>query len=404
MLIREIYLEKIRPFYHIDLIKVLVGVRRSGKSEILRQIKSDLVSQGIDNDSILSINFEDYLFEPYRDPNKLYSYILEKIKIGKKTYILLDEVQAVIDFQRILASLKATQDVSIFVTGSNSNILSGDLATLLAGRYVSFHIMPFTYQEVCLYLTQSGQEVNEETFNEYLKWGGLPQRFQLKEERHIATYLNDVFDSIINKDILAKVDRVDQNLLNRTIRFMFDNTAKVFSSHTVYNQLLIEDKTVQRKVVHTNVDRILSSMAVMKCQKYDIKGKAFLTVYEKYYIADLGLRTILRSSSETDISYSLETVVHNELVARGYQCYVGKTYRGEVDLVVFKDTKKCFIQVTYLMETEETRNREFGAFSPIKDGAPKYVLSLDRIDFSRDGIQHLNIIDFLLGKVDIHFS
>jgi uncharacterized protein len=404
MLKRELYLEKIRPFYSLDLIKIIVGIRRSGKSEILKQIRTELISSGINSNAIITINFEDFFFEHLRDPHKLNEYILEKIVDNAKTYIFLDEIQMVADFQRVLASLKATRDVSIFVTGSNSNILSGDLATLLAGRYVSFNILPFTYNETCDFLKQIGRNVDESTFYEYLKWGGLPQRFQLREEDQITTYLRDVYDSIINKDVLCKVDKVDQNLLNRIVRYLFDNTAKVFSVKSVYNYLVKDDRSIQAKVIYSDIDRIVNSRAVIRCQRYDIKGKSILSHYEKFYVTDLGLRTILKTNQESDISYSLETIVHNELVARGYECFVGKTYKGEVDLVVFKDGKKCFIQVSYLLASEETLTREFEAFGPIKDASPKYILSLDKIDLSRDGIIHLNIIDFLLRIEDINLS
>ena len=404
MLKRELYLEKIRPFYHLDLIKILIGIRRSGKSEILKQIKAELVTSGIADNAMITINFEDFSYESLHDPKKLNEYILEKIDEKTKTYLFLDEIQMVTDFQRVLASLKATQNVSIFVTGSNSTILSGDLATLLAGRYVTFNIMPFTYRETCDFLNQSGVIADERTFYEYMKWGGLPQRFQLKEEDQIRTYLRDVYDSIIIKDIISKMNKIDQNLLVRIIRFLFDNTAKVFSVKSVVNYLLNEDRSIQSKVVYSDIDRIINSRSVMKCQRYDIKGKSILAFYEKYYVSDLGLRTVLKTNLENDISYSLETIIHNELIARGYECFVGKTYKGEVDLVVFKEGKKCFIQVTYLMASEETLKREFEAFNTIKDASPKYVLSLDKADFSRDGVSHLNIIDFLLGIVDINFS
>lgn len=404
MLKRELYLEKIRPFYSLDLIKIIVGIRRSGKSEILKQIRTELISSGIENNAIITINFEDLFFEHLRDPHRLNEYILERIVYNTKTYIFLDEIQMVTDFQRVLASLKATKDVSIFVTGSNSNILSGDLATLLAGRYVSFNIMPFTYKETCDFLKQTGIAVDEGTFYEYMKWGGLPQRFQLHEEDQITTYLRDVYDSIINKDILSKVDKVNQHLLNRILRFLFDNTAKVFSVKSVYNYLFSDDRSIQPKVIYSDIDRIVNSRAVMKCQRYDIKGKSILSHYEKFYVTDLGLRTILKTNQENDISFSLETIIHNELIARGYECFAGKTYKGEVDLVVFKESKKCFIQVSYLMASEETLKREFEAFGPIKDASPKYVFSLDKIDLSREGIIHLNIIDFLLRIVDINLS
>lgn len=404
MLKRERYLSKIRPFYDVDLIKVLTGVRRCGKSEILKQIREELINNSVLKENILYLNFEDLSYSSILNAQALNEYVVKWIQTKEKVYLFFDEIQMVKDFERVLSSLKATQNVSIFVTGSNSNLLSGELATLIAGRYVSFKIYPFTYQEACEYKFENTSNIDHDRFFiDYLKWGGFPQRFDLHSEDQIKTYLSDIFESIVNKDVLQRSKDVDHSLVFRILRYLFEHNAKLFSIRKVFNDLVQVDTKIQAKQIYSGIQNILNAYIVNKCQRYDIKEREVLTQLEKYYVADLGLKTILSTEPNADFGFNVETIIHNELISRGYRCLVGKTYKGEVDFIVFNGDKKCFIQVSYYLASEEIIEREFSAFSPIRDESPKYVISLDKIDASRNGIRHLNVIDFLLGKKDIEF-
>ena len=405
MLKRERYLSKIRPFYEVDLIKVLLGVRRSGKSEILKQVRQELIDQGIKVENILYLNFEDLTNSHLLESKLLNDFVLSYIDTSTKSYLFFDEIQVVHDFERVLASLKASQNVSIFVTGSNSNLLSGELATLLAGRYVSFKIYPFMYQEACEYMSQLNKPINhDQFFIDYLQWGGFPQRFDLGDQDQVRTYLIDLFESIVSKDVLQKTKDVDHSVISRILKYLFDNNAKLFSIRKVYTDLYTIDKSIQPRYIYSGITRILNAQIVNECKRYDIKGREILTQLEKYYVVDMGLKSILNTKPEKDIGFSIETVLYNELTSRGYQCHVGKTYKGEVDFVVIKNNKKCFIQACYYLASEDIVEREFGAFSPIRDESPKYVISLDKVDFTQNGINHLNLIEFLLGIKDISLS
>lgn len=403
VVIRERYLNQIRPHYDIDIIKVLIGIRRSGKSELVKQIIGDLSNSGINSNQIIYINFEDMRNEELLDYKELNKHLIRSLDKTYKTYIFLDEIQYVFNFEKVISSLKASENVSIFITGSSSSIVSGELATLIGGRYVSFTIQPLSFDEFYS-LNEFNQTSNkEEALNTYLKWGGLPQVYQYKDENGIIAYLNDVYDSIVIKDILNRTEKKNYNLLKKVIEYLFDNSGKIFSTNTVYEELFNIDRSIQNDSVSEAVRLIIEANVVSECKRYDLKGKKILSRLEKYYISDLGLKSVVNKRND-DFGFNIETVIFNELISRGYQCFVGKTYKGEVDFVVFNGTKKCFIQVAYLLATDEVIEREFGAFKPIKDQSPKFVLSMDKFDFTRDGITHINIIDFLLFKKDIFFT
>lgn len=260
-------------------------------------------------------------------------------------------------------------------------------------------MFPFTFLEYTSFIGIAQMTVDE-LFVDYMKWGGLPQRCQFKNETEIRTYLGDVYSSIVMHDIINHSTTLNTNKLRKIIDYIFENNANVFSAKSVYNHLYQSDKSYQSAEIYKGIDRIIDSMICSKCERFDIKGKEVLSFYEKYYIVDLGLKNY-RGTNYANIGFSLETIIYNELRARGYDLFVGKTYNGEVDFIASSNGKKCFIQVTYLLSEQSVIDREFKAFSPIKDSSPKYVLSMDKFDFSRDGIVHLNIIDFLLRKKDL---
>jgi len=398
MLKRETYLNSIRPFYNSDLIKVLVGIRRSGKSIILQQIQEELLEMGVKEDRIIAINFELLDFSFVKDELELFNYVLSKIMDGEKNYVFLDEVQVVPNFEKAVNSLRTNRNCSVFITGSNSQLLSSELATLLSGRYVQFNIYPFTYKEVCAIKQERGELITNATFSDFMKWGGFPQRFEFERESSIQTYLLDVYNSIVFKDIIQRHNVRDIDLFSRVIEYVIENTGQLFTANTIVSFLKNENRKVRVETVYNYLRYLLDSMIIRKAERYDIRGKKVLALYEKYYVADLGLRQIIKNTINTDFGKILENIVFNELLYRGYHIYIGKTNQGEVDFIAIRNNKKCYIQVTYLLSEPKTVEREFGAFKDIDDNFPKYVISTDQFDMSRDGIQHLNLIDFLLNE------
>ena len=395
MLKREMYLSRIRGFYDSDLIKILVGIRRCGKSVILKQIMNELKEKKVDENHIIYVNFELIEFEELQDYKKLNKYIKEKIKDDKKYYVFLDEIQKVIKFEEVVNSLRASiENISIFITGSNSKLLSNELSTVLSGRYVLFNIYPLSYKE---FIELTGKDAKSiETFWDFVKWGGLPNRTQFKDEGNIKDYLHSVFGSIILRDVVERLGLKDTILFDLILQYIVDTTGRQFSAENVINFLKREGKSISTETLYTYLDALCKALMIKKIYRYDIHGKAILKTLNKYYMTDLGIAQIKNNNFEINKSFAIENVVYNELLERGYDVYIGKTKDGEIDFIATKTEEKIYIQVTYLLESEKVINREFGAFEEIKDNYPKYVLSLDNTNFSRQGIIHKNIIDWLL--------
>lgn len=397
MLKREIYLSRIRGFYDSDLIKILVGIRRCGKSVILKQIMNELKEKKIDEKHIIYINFELIEFEELQDYKKLNTYIKEKIIDSNKYYIFLDEIQKVEKFEEVVNSLRASiENISIFITGSNSKLLSNELSTVLSGRYVLFNIYPLNYKEF-IELTNK-EATSEETFWDFVKWGGLPNRTQFNDESNIKDYLHSVFDSIILRDVVERLGLKDTILFDLLLQYIVDTTGRQFSAENIINFLKNEGKSVSTETLYMYLDALCKALVIKKIYRYDIHGKAILKTLNKYYMTDLGIAQIKNNNFAINKSFAIENVVYNELVARGYDVYIGKTKDGEIDFIATKTEEKLYFQVAYLLENDKVQNREFGAFKEIEDDYPKYVLSLDKTNFSRDGIIHKNIIDWLLEK------
>ena len=405
-IIRERYLSEIRRFYDSNLIKVLTGVRRCGKSIILKQIENELISENLASyDHIISINFEDMKYDKLKTYSKLNAYILKQIKDSGKYYIFLDEIQHVRQFEKVLSSLKATQNVSIFVTGSNSKLLSGRLATLLVGRCKEFKIMPFTYSEYLEYYRTNGMELPANPLNDYLKYGGMPQRLEYNNDKDVTEYLQSIYDGIVNKDICNSKSRINRETFNIIAKYIISNATKEFSAQNVvdyYNKY--NDADLDRKVVYRYLEKLEEACLISRVHRYDVASKRTLKSIEKQYAVDSGFILACSSTNNVILSHLLENVVYNELIFKGFEVKTGKTYKGEIDFVAMKDSKKCFIQVAYLLSDETVISREFDAFKSIKDPSPKYVISLDSFDMSREGITHLNLEDFLLDRESLFMS
>jgi uncharacterized protein len=402
---RELYLLKIRPYYEIDLIKVITGVRRCGKSKLLELIMNELRESGIPDRRIIYMNFEDLEFDYIKDPLVLNSFIKYRITDDKKYYILLDEIQHVNQFEKALASFKATLNCSIFVTGSNSKLLSGELSTLLTGRTVEFRIMPFSYKEALEYLAFEQKPIPEDFFFNYIKWGGFPQRFVLPGEEQVRDYLLSIYNGIIERDIFQRDGNIDKHKFKTICSYILANAGKEFSGDNVanyFNHANNASKTdITKATVYNYIALMEKAFLISRVKRFDISGKKILVTREKFYSIDTGFRIINTNNINYEDTFFLENIIYNEFLVRGFDVYVGKTYASEVDFIAAKDGKKCFVQVSYLMRDEATIEREFGAFRSIRDASTKYVLSLDKIDLSRNGIRHINIIDFLLNKVEL---
>ena len=394
MLKRELYLSRIRDFYDSDLIKILVGIRRCGKSVILQQIIEELRNRGIDEKHIIYINFEFIEYEELTDYKKLNEYIKDKIKDDLIYYLFFDEIQNVDNFEKVINSLRASQNVSIFITGSNSRLLSEELSTVLSGRYVSFKIYPLSYKEV-LKLTGMKNSTNE-IFEDYMKWGSLPNRFEFKKEEAIKNYLYGVFDSIILRDVVERLKIRDISLFNLILQYIIDTIGREFSAENIMNFLKNEGRDVSTLTIYSYVDALCKALLIRKVYRYDVHGKAVLKTLNKYYVTDLGIAQIKNNKTELDKCYAIENIVYNELIIKGYDVYTGKTKKGEIDFVATKPDKKIYIQVAFSIPNEETKKREFGAYDIIKDNYPKYVISLDNLTYEYNGIKHINLIDFLL--------
>lgn len=400
---RERYLAKIRPFYDVDLIKVLTGVRRCGKSVLLGQIEEELRSSGYDEEHVIKVNFEDLQFEKIRTAERLNKYVIDHIKDDGRYLIFLDEIQHVRSFEKVLSSLRATVNCSIFITGSNSKMLSGKMATLLVGRCIEFRIMPFSFSESYEYCKMQGKEISpDELFIDYINWGGFPLRFSFERESDIKKYVEQTYQGILDKDIITDRSKINRQKFERIAGYIMANAGKEFSAKNIETYFENQNyEQIDKKTVYRYLDKMERACLIDRVKRYNIVGKQAMAYVEKQYAVDTGFRMVNTNLVNIEDTFFLENIIYNELVSRDYEVFVGKTYKGEIDFVVISGKKKCFIQVAYYLSGNQTIEREFGAFKPISDAAPKYVLSMDRLDFSRDGISHINIVDFLIGKKDI---
>ena len=361
MIQRKAYLDRIIPLIDKNLIKVLTGVRRAGKTVLLQQIKGYLLENGRDDRQVIYINFESKYNAHLKDADALYRYILDVAKnvIGK-VYILLDEVQSVSGWEEVTSSLLVDIDCDIYITGSNSKLLSGELATLIAGRYIQIHVYPFTLSEAKEITIQNGKFISDnDLFADYLRYGGLPLRFSL-EEVSVEPYLSDTYDAIVVKDIIQRNKLKDPNILDLLLVFLMDNIGNPFSARSIAASLTTNSIKTSIDTVLTYLGYIKSAMIVNSVQRYDLKGKKLLASAEKYYAVDLGLRNAIKTSNEPDFNKLYENIVYLELLSRGYDVKVGKTNDYEIDFIAYKGKKRIYIQVCYLLATPETINREFG--------------------------------------------
>lgn len=402
MILRPTYIDAIIPFIDKPQIKIITGIRRSGKSVVLRLLKEELLQRGVQEEQIITINFESFAFIELIQAQKLYEFVKEKITNPQKYYLLLDEIQEVKDWEKAVNSFIVDFDVDVYLTGSNSHLLSSELATYLAGRYVEIPVFTLSYKEFLDFRHHYFKEENTaNSFVQYLRFGGFPVI-------HTANYpdetaykvVYDIYSSVILRDTVQRYKIRDIELLERVIKFAFDNIGNTFSGKNVADFFKSQQRKVDVNTVYNYLNALEGAFVLYRVPRYDIKGKEILKTQEKFYVSDVSIIYALMGYRDRMISGILENIVFLELKRRGYNVYIGKLDTTEIDFVAEKRNQKIYVQVAYKLENEQTVSREFGNLLAIKDQYPKYVVTMD--EFWKDnieGIKHLHITDFLLGEI-----
>ena len=404
MIKRNLYLEEIKKYINKPIIKVITGMRRSGKSMILKLIQEELEKMGIVKENIIYMNFESLVFIDIKDFEALYKHIIKKTFNKKgKIYILLDEIQEVKGWEKAINSFLVDLDVDIYITGSNANLLSSELATYIAGRYIEIKIYPLSFQEYIDFASENNKKTPlsiDEYFYQYLNFGGLPgiHIFNYNKEE-IYQYLADVYNSILLRDVIARNNIRDIELLERVVLYIMDNIGNTFSAKSISDFLKNQGRKLSIETIYNYLKALENAFIISKVQRYDIKGKNILETQEKYYLSDLGFRHAKLGYQSNDISGYLENIVFLELLRRKYKVNVGKKNNKEIDFIANLRDENLYLQVTYLLASPETIEREFSPLKAIKDNYPKMVLSMDNLPESNiEGIKRKRIIDFLLEK------
>lgn len=400
MIQRKEYLKKLIAFRDKQLIKVVTGVRRCGKSTLLKMYQEWLREQGVEASRIISINFEDIDYEELTDYRKLYDYLKEHLNPERMTYIFLDEIQNVADFPKVVDSLYIKNNVDIYMTGSNAYMLSSEIATLISGRYVQIEMLPFSFKE---YMESTGS-MNDRgvKYTEYLENSSFPQTLELKgQPDEIRDYLEGLYNTIVVKDIVNRKKITDTMMLKSLLRFVFDNIGNPLSSKKIADTMTSAGRKIDVKTVEKYLEALTESYILYQAKRYNIKGKQYLKTLEKYYVVDVGLRFMLLGSKQMDAGHILENVVYLELLRRGYDVYVGKINEFEVDFVAQNSRGTAYFQVALTVRDEKTLQRELRPLQSIRDHYPKTILTLDEDPETQyDGIRRVNARDWLLGLTD----
>lgn len=397
MIIRKEYIDYLIKFKDMELIKVVTGVRRCGKSTLFIQYIDYLKQNSINDDHIVFINMEDMKYEELSDYKNLYNYINEKIVDNVKYYILLDEIQNVDKYEKAIDSLLIKGNCDIYITGSNAYMLSGELATLLSGRYIEIKMLPFSFKEYVSY-HKNDNNGYEDLFNKYINSSSFPYSIYFKEEIILTNYLEDIYNSIIIKDISMRIQKIDISLLNRIVKFMFDSVGSMLSINNIANKLTSSGYKIDNKTVSKYLKLLTDSMLFYKVERYNVKGKNILSSLEKYYAVDIGIRNIKLGRRYSDLGHIIENIVFLELIRRKYEVYIGFIQDGEIDFAAFKNGNIEYYQVTLSLIDKNVMERETKSLKNIHDNYPKYILTLDKIGTNTniDGIRHINLIDWLL--------
>ena len=398
MINRPLYYSKFEEFIDKPLIKVITGIRRSGKSTMLKLIQDRLISNGINEEQIIYINFESMKYYDIRTSTMFYNYIINLVKGPKKFYLFFDEIQLVENWEESINSFLVDLDVDIYITGSNSNLLSSELSTLLTGRYIQFKLYPLSYLEMIDFRKALSNELSEETLIwQYIRRGGFPSIHIIEYDEDTSyIVINDIYDSIVLRDVVKRYRIRNIELLNRIMKYVMDNVGNTFSAKSVSDYFKSQYRKVDITTVYNYIEALESAFIISKVNRYDVHGKEILKTQEKYYLADQGIQHAVFGYRDRNISGVLENIVYNELIRRGYNVYIGKLKDKEIDFVAIRKSEKLYVQVTYKMESAKTIQREFGPLLMINDHYPKYVVSMDKnFHDNIEGIQHISLVEFL---------
>ena len=397
MIARSDYINYLNKFKDMPLIKVICGVRRCGKSTLFLQYIEYLKSNDIDDDHIIFINFEDLEYEEYTDYKTLYNYLNKRIIDSKKYYIFLDEIQNVEKYEKTVDSLLVKSNCDIYITGSNTYMLSSELSTLLSGRYIEIKMFPLSFKEYVSYYKDVNNDY-EDLFNKYISSSSYPFSINFKEENMLNKYLEDIYNSIIIKDISLRIKKLDISLLHRIVKFMFDSIGSILSINNIANKLSSDGYKIDNKTVSKYIEVLIESMLFYKVERYNIKGKNILSSLEKYYVVDIGIRRIKLGRNYSDLGHIIENIVYLELMRRNYNVYIGYFTNAEIDFVAIKNGEIEYYQVCLSLLNEEVLKREVKSLKMINDNYSKYIISLDKVGVNSniDGIKHINLINWLI--------
>ncbi len=393
---REEYLQKLITFKDKQLIKVITGVRRCGKSTIMEIFQDYLKSVGISESQILAVNLEDYDFYELRDSRRLYDYIKEHMIWGKKLYVFLDEIQNVKDFPDVVNSLFLKKDIDLYITGSNAYMLSSEIATFISGRYVEIRMLPLSFKEFVDAV--GGREHLEESYRQYIESSSLPYALDLKDSpRALNDYLSGVYSTIVLKDVASRKKIHDSMMLESVVRFTFDNIGNYLSTKKIADAMTSDGRKIDIKTVEKYITALMESYVLYQAKRYDIKGKQYLKTLEKYYVVDIGLRRILLGSKAMDVGHTLENIVYLELLRRGYDVYVGKINDLEIDFIASNGRGRIYFQVAATVRSAEVLHRELTPLQQLTDHYPKYILTLDNDpEADYEGIRRINVLEWLV--------
>jgi uncharacterized protein len=394
MIERKEYLEKLKGFKDKQLIKIITGVRRCGKSTLLDIFQNYLLKNNIEKNQIISINFEDVDYEELKNYKVLHKYIKDQLIPDKMNYIFLDEIQNVKDFQKAIDSLFIKKNVDLYLTGSNAYMLSSEISTLLSGRYIEIQMLPLSFKE---YLSNNPNKNLARKYKTYIENSSFPYTLELNNKKLIRDYLNGLYNSVILKDVVARNKISDIFMLESIIKFMFDNIGNLSSAKKISDTMTSYGRKISPPTVETYLQALVNSFVLYPVNRYDVKGKQYLKTGEKYYVVDIGLRYLLLGSKKNDWGHILENIVYLELLRRGYEIYIGKVGTLEVDFVGIKNGNIEYYQIAQTVMDKKILSRELKSLNSIKDHNPKFLITLDEIPFtSHEGIKQINALDWLI--------
>ena len=397
-ILRTEYLQILKDFKDKDIIKIITGIRRCGKSTLMNIFQDYLRENDVDESHIISINFEDYNYIDLTEPKALHTYVQDKIVDSKMYYVFFDEIQNVKDFPRVVSSLNLKKNVDIYLTGSNAYMLSSEIATLLSGRYVEIKMLPLSFKEFVEFI--GDRKDLGKKYLDYLRYSSFPYTTMLEENvERITEYLQGIYSTVMLKDILSRKNVSDTMMLESVIHFMFDNIGNLTSTKKISDTMTSDGRKIDVKTIEKYISALMESFIVYRAKRYDIKGKNYLKTLDKYYVVDIGLRYMLLGTKNSDVGHILENVIYLELIRRGYKVYVGKVESEEVDFVAINSKETIYYQVSASVRDNATLARELRPLQKITDHYPKYILTLDEDpEADYEGIRRINAIDFLLSE------